>query len=113
MRGRVSQCHEAFVVDAQRIFAIANDRLLSYNGSYFTQYAIRSAIPFPNDYQLWAGSDVVSWQQRRAKCTSTMTAARTPDSAHPGREGGHLAVGFARDDLWVGSDRRSPGTLQR
>jgi hypothetical protein len=97
---------KAFVVDAQRIFAIANDRLLSYNGSYFTQYAHPvPAIPFPNDYQLWAGSDVVVVAAEAGKVYLYDDSSPDPQTLLiPDGKAATSLWGFARDDLWVGSD---------
>jgi hypothetical protein len=96
---------KAFVVDAQRIFAIADDRLLSYNGSYFTQYGhALPAIPFPNEYQLWAGSDVVVVAAEAGKVylyDDTSMDAQT--LLIPDGKDATSVWGFARDDLWVGS----------
>ena len=94
-----------FVVNAQRIFAIANDRLLSYNGSYFTQYGQPlPAIPFPNEYQLWADSRVVVVAAEAGKVYLYDDPTVDPQTLLvPDGKDATSVWGFARDDLWVGS----------
>lgn len=101
----VAKVSNVFAFNAQRVFAITDDRLLTLSGnSYFTGYATIPTSEWPS-YQLWADSQVVVVADRSGNAFLFDDAAADPEVvALPDGMVADSLWGFGRDDLWVGDD---------
>jgi hypothetical protein len=95
---------DVFVVDPTRIFALAGNRVLRYNGDYFTQYG--KPLPAdeqPHPYHLWADAEVVITAGERGHvfvlpdANAEVEVLTVPDGAEVSS-----LWAFGRDDIWVG-----------
>ncbi|HWA71957.1 MAG TPA: hypothetical protein VG937_06485 [Polyangiaceae bacterium] len=95
---------DVFVVDANRIFAIAGNRVLRYNGDYFVQYGKPLPGPAPTrPYSFWADAEVVivASDQGQVYIFSDATSAAEVLTMPEGAAARALWA-FSRDDIWVG-----------
>ena len=94
-----------FVVDAQRAFAIVDDRLLTLDGSYFTPYGSMPAVPWPYAYYLWADSQVAVVAADAGKVYVFEQSSSDPQVLQiPDGVAATSVWGGGPNDLWVGGD---------
>ena len=105
--GPVGLVSALFAVDEQRVFVVSQDRILHFNGSYFTQYAVvPGATPY-NRSAIWANQDtiVVAVAQEGSNALHVYEGdsriprpIMLPEATVP-----TSLWGFGREDLWIGT----------
>jgi hypothetical protein len=93
---------QLFVAGSQRIHALIDNRLFSYDGSYFVQNGgALPKVPWPAEYRLWADEQVVVVTAEQGKVYRRV-AAGDDTLVNPTGQDATAVWGFARDDLWLG-----------
>jgi hypothetical protein len=115
--GQTEQCigtvplTNVYVADAQHIYAVTNNRVLIFNGSYFIQYGGQLLQYESNSgYQLWGTADgvVFAGDARHvyvidgpAAASQVLFLPGDDEDSGTAFEGSSL-WGFSRNDIWVG-----------
>lgn len=97
---------QVFVVDSERTFAIAGNRVLHYNGSYFTQYG--KPLPEVNPVygmKLWADAEVVIALGELGLYVLSDAVSEAEIITLPEPEAPRSLWAFSRDDIWLGLEK--------
>lgn len=92
-----------FTVSGELAFAIAGNRVLHYNGSYFTQYGTPLPESFPvYGFKLWADAEVVIVAGETGLYVLSDATSEAEVIALPSADPPRSLWAFGRDDIWLG-----------